>query len=389
MPFPADMGDKVYSGHLAKALADAGADLTFVGLQPENGIDPPSDWPLKWSIVPGRRRSAVRSVLSTMPVVAASYATPAYKSHVRALMRSNWDFVVLDQFALGWALQIVKSENRSFTRPLIVHVSHNHETTLWRSFYRDFCGSIPRRFVLWQNYLKVRALERMLVAQADLLTAITDEDAARFEQDRPDVRTVVVTPGYIGGTSSRLKITEQTPRRVVLVGSFKWAVKQENLRQFVRLADPVFAEHDIEFLVVGGMPQSLVDELTRNTAATRIAGYVDELEPVLATARIAVVPEAIGGGFKLKFLDYVFGRVPVATLTSAAAGVPVEIRQHMLCRETLVELAYGIADLIDNISQLNAMQESALCSAISRFRWSDRGRAMLNSIRTAKGARNI
>ena len=58
LPFPADMGDRIYSGNLAKALADAGADLTFVGLQSDCHEPPPADWALKWNTVTGRRRAA-------------------------------------------------------------------------------------------------------------------------------------------------------------------------------------------------------------------------------------------------------------------------------------------------------------------------------------------
>jgi hypothetical protein len=101
---------------------------------------------------------------------------------------------------------------------------------------------------------------------------------------------------------------------------------------------------------------------------------------------MAVVPEAIGGGFKLKFLDYVFGRVPVATLTHAAAGLPDIIRQAMLCRNSMVELASAIADTIDDIARLNAMQETALRNASAMFRWSDRGRELLGAIQDRRSA---
>ncbi len=206
-----------------------------------------------------------------------------------------------------------------------------------------------------------------------------------FSRDVPGIRTVVLKPGYHGAISSREVITPETPRRVVLVGSFSWSAKQENLRQFVKIADPIFAHHGIEFVVVGSIPANFAMELEKTASATRFAGFVEELQPVLDTARIAVVPEAIGGGFKLKFLDYVFGRMPVATLARATAGLPDEIRQAMLCTDTLTELALGIADLIDNLAKLNAMQERAFRYGTALFRWSDRGDALLRAIHECAG----
>jgi glycosyltransferase involved in cell wall biosynthesis len=295
-------------------------------------------------------------------------------------MRNQWDFVVIDQLALGWALEIVQSMVVHGRRPLLVHVAHNHEASLWESFYREFEGPMLKRLILWQNFVKARAFERMVVSQVDLVTVITEEDAAKFAQDVPGIKTVVLKPGFSGATSSRAIITEEMPRRVVLVGSFRWSAKQENLRQFVKIADPIFARHGIEFIVVGPIPANITKELERATSATRFVGFVQELEPILNTARIAVVPEAIGGGFKLKFLDYVFGRMPVATLARATAGLPDEIRQAMLCSDTLNELALGIAGLIDNLPKLNAMQERALQNAQALFRWSDRGDELLSAI---------
>lgn len=384
-PFPADMGDRIYSAYLAKSLAEAGTDLTFVGLQSEIHDTPPKNWPLRWSLIDGRRRAAVRAFFSPMPLVAASYATAEYRKQVHLLMEERWDFIVIDQLALGWALEFIGSVAPRRNRPVLVHVAHNHEASLWQSFYREFEGPLLKRLVLWQNYVKARALERMVVSRVDLVTAITEEDADRFSRDVPGIRTVVLKPGYSGAISSRELISAETPRRVVLVGSFRWSAKQENLRQFVKIADPIFARHGIEFHVVGPVPDDIAKELESASSATRFMGFVDQLEPVLASARIAVVPEAIGGGFKLKFLDYIFGRVPVATLTRATAGLPAEIGEAMIRSDTLGQLALDIANAIDDIAALNAMQERALHQASAMFRWSDRGEELLKAIRKCIG----
>ena len=138
LPFPADMGDRIYSGNLAKALADAGADLTFVGLQSDCHEPPPADWALKWNTVTGRRRAAVPSALSTMPLVAASFATAGYRARVRSLLRQRWDFVVVDQLALGWAVKFVESASRDGARAFrrrLRHVRVASDTSI--GSYRD------------------------------------------------------------------------------------------------------------------------------------------------------------------------------------------------------------------------------------------------------------
>ena len=365
LPFPSNSGDKIYSANLAKALADAGTDLTLVGLQPIKDPPVPPDWPIKWDIVLGKANSRLRSLLSTMPLLVAAYATPAYRRTVAALAKEKWDFVVFDHYALGWALPPFFSE-RVAKSPVLVHVAHNHEASVWESLNRGYEGSsFIKRVAFWQNSLKIKAFERKITSHVDLLTAITEQDAGKFAHDAPGVPIVMLKPGYSGTVSSGRTITAETPRRVILVGSFSWIAKQENLRQFVAIADPIFAANGIEFQIVGSMPPALATELTRNTTAIRITGVVASVEPYLDAARIAVVPEVMGGGFRLKFLDYIFRRVPVATTGHAAAGLPEDILAAMLCCDSLDSLARGIGDLIDRLPELNAMQETAARNAQS------------------------
>jgi glycosyltransferase involved in cell wall biosynthesis len=384
LPFPLDSGDKIYSARLARSLAEAGAELALAGLVPEDEPDIPADWPIRWHPIAGRRNGTLPSLLSPMPLVAAVHATDRYRHEVAALALEPWDFVVFDQYGTGFALEPFLELRREAGGPVLIHVAHDHEASVCGMLYREFRGSPLKRLGLWQNWLKVRAFERSLAARMDLVTAITDEDAARFEADAPKVPTVVLKPGHDGEVSRRAAITPATPRRVVMVGSFHWTAKQENLRRFVAVADPVFAERGIELHVAGSMPPELAAELAESCRATRLHGFVDDIAPLFESARIAVVPEMIGGGFKLKFLDYIFGRVPVATLSHAAAGLPEDIRAAMLCRDDLERLVAGIGALMDDLERLNRMQERALAAAEALFRWPDRGAALLSAIRAAR-----
>jgi glycosyltransferase involved in cell wall biosynthesis len=237
---------------------------------------------------------------------------------------------------------------------------------------RDSRASLLRKLVLWQNYRKVRALERRIVRAVDLLTTITEEDRTSLGGTLGEKRTLTLTPGYEGWVAPERRIGADTPRRVILMGSFRWVVKQDNLARFVELADPSFCRNGIELDVVGDVPQELLAALRRQCRATRFHGFVKDVAAVFANARIAVVPEAIGGGFKLKFLDYFFGRVPVATLSHAAAGLPQELREQTLACESLPALVETVIANIDRLDELNRMQEQAFARSCTRFTWHER-----------------
>jgi polysaccharide biosynthesis protein PslH len=373
MPYPLDEGMKVYSAKMAESLAAAGVMVRFLGFGRADTA--PADAPVEYMSVGGGQRSQLAAIFSHQPIAAAIDATAEYESLLEAQLRAEWDAIVLDSYASGWALEkcLQYVRQQASRRTVIVHVSHNHESAVWKSLIRAGSGSLARRVVLWQNYPKVRALERQIVNSVDVLSAICEEDLAALNCKLPREQTLALTPGYNGHVVHRRRIDERVPRRVAIVGSFRWVVKQENLVRFIDCADPIFHAHNIHLDVVGTVPDELLRTLQPRLRATTFHGFVDDFMPQLAQARMAIVPELIGGGFKLKFLDYLFARVPVATLTDAASGLPQPVRDAMLCSSSMPALVDSIVDNIDRVDTLDELQNRAFDTALKLFRWEDRG----------------
>ena len=238
LPFPQDSGDRIYSAQLARSLAQAGAEVDFVGHRASGpGAEPPPDWPVRWHAIDGGCRTKWRALASLQPLNGAIHDTPAYRARLAEMLTWRWDAIVVDTYAMGWALSQVRRAAQQRARPpTLVHISHNHEAALWRGMVREFRGPPLRKLALWQNALKVDRIERRLASEADLMSCITPEDARVFAPER-SAPTIVLTPGFSGVEAMPRTITAATPRRVVLMGSFRWVVKQENLKALVQCAD--------------------------------------------------------------------------------------------------------------------------------------------------------
>lgn len=383
LPYPPDAGAKVYSAKLAGALTRAGCDVTFMGFgEPQAARD--ADDSIEWVAVPGTRRSPFVAIPNRLPIAAAVDAT---KHYVRLLERQcalEWDAIVFDGYGTGWALRRCLAYRRAHPGCVIVHVSHNVEADLWRRMARDASASFVKRFVLKLNAGKIARLEHALLAHADVVTAITEADRRRFSRERRDADLITLTPGFSGWIAPPRLITSVTPKRAVIVGSFRWVIKQDNLRRFLTAADAVFAKHGIALDIVGDVPAELKTAVEPRCHATRFHGFVADIAPLLADARIAIVPERIGGGFKLKFLDYVFARLPVATLAHACEGMPPAVTRHMIVREDMDSLVAAIVQYIDAFDALNAMQAGAFDAAHALFRWDDRGRSLLAAVQARR-----
>ena len=96
---------------------------------------------------------------------------------------------------------------------------------------------------------------------------------------------------------------------------------------------------------------------------------------------MGLIVEETGGGFKLKSLDYVFNRVPIAAIKGSMAGLPLVAGLHYLSFEAMQELAQGVAAVIDDIERLNSLQRAAYERCDTAFNWQDRGRILSYTIR--------
>jgi polysaccharide biosynthesis protein PslH len=383
IPFPPNAGDHIYTAQMAAALARSGVEVHMLGFAPENVDAVPVEWPVRWYPLRGARTGNVRALFSSLPLNAATHATCEFRSMLRTFLAQPWDAIILDHYSSGWALDLCRKAEGRQRPPVLVYLSHNHEETVWRSLLRDQGSVSAKQLVLWQNALKVRSLERKLVDKVDLIGAITSDDAALYASRSGSKPIVVLPPGYSGRICPSRLIAHDTPRRVVLIGSFTWVVKQENLRAFLEAADERFTAAGIEFDIIGKVPESLRANLAHYRSA-HFHGFVEDVSEYFARARVAIVPELIGGGFKLKYLDYIFARLPVAGVTSAALALPERIRVNTLMADNQHSLAETIATVIDDLGTLNRLQQQAFEAAQTAFSWDERGQELRSALERAR-----
>lgn len=385
IPLPLNTGDRTYTAQLAKALAAAGASVTFMGFSVSADS---SRWAaetfenrIEWSVIPGRPNPTVVALASPLPLVAARFGTGNYVRRLKAMLRArDFDAIILDHYAMVWAIKhIVKSE-RSRRRPQVLYIGHNFETELAADTARDFRGNLFRRAALHENARKIRNAERNLARAADIIVTLTDEDAERLTPLSPSSANLVLSPGYGGPRVADRRITPTTPRRVVIVGAFRWIPKQMNLSAFLEAADPIFQSARVGLDIVGDAPDFLRRSWEARVNAARFHGFVNDLGQFLAGRRMGLVIEQIGGGFKLKALDYIFNRTPIAAVTDSMAGLPLVQGLHYLSFESMRELAEGVAAAVDDIERLNFMQHAAYEKCENAFDWSDRGRTLCEAL---------
>ena len=388
-PEPAINGQLIYSQGLIESAHRAGIRLCVIGLsRPQESAPRRDEEGLVWRLTTLRKTSRRQRLLSGKPEIAMrSYSQQAVDVLTRSLAECEWDAVVFDSLCAGWALDIVVQHRaRSTHRPRLVYIAHNHEVTVARRIARASSGL--RRLVRGVDAFKLARLERRLVTQADLVTSNTPEDCRKFAADADGTPVAFLPPGYGGCRVETRIIGPDVPRRVVVIGSFNWPPKRIALESFLGAAASVLEQAGIELQIVGAIEPDYLAELRRRHTSVTFVGPVEDVRPYMAAARIALVPDLLGG-FKLKGLDYVFNRIPVLAMRIALPGMPLVEGRSIGLFDSHQALVQGVVELIDDFGSLNRRQAAAYEACATRFDWQRIGRHLLAHIeRTSGGARS-
>lgn len=378
-PEPAVNGQFIYSAGLINAMAALGAELSVVGLSRASSGHRSAEGRIRWHLASEpSRRSKASKVLSSVPLVSFLSMAPGIERAIETCLRDDDpETVVFDSISMGWALPIVLRRRRTRAFKL-VYLAHNHEITVARQIAASATGLKGAGLAF--DALKVVQLERRLVANADLVTSNDPGDCEKFEAMAPRNPVVFLPPGYGGEFIRTRTLDGGLPRRAIVVGSFNFPPKRHSLEAFLTIAEPVLSAAGIELQIVGGAEESYLASLRRRFQTVEFTGAVPDVRPFMANARVALVPDQLGG-FKLKALDYVFNRAPILAMDIAVPGTPLENGASIRLFSNHRALADGVVTIIDDLPTLNRQQNLAFDACVSSFAWDTVGKRLLEGIR--------
>lgn len=367
---PLHGGDMIYSRDLLESLAHA-APVEALAFARE-GVTPPSRDGLNWTFINSAPPHRALSLLSTLPNVAFRHAEPAYLEAALARARQARAVVVdfLGLFDVGLKLIARRDAGMGRSRPPVILLQHNHEYAV-RSQMTAGERAPGLKAALALDTLKARRLEYAALRACDGVIACTPADAEAFARIAPGTPSVVAMPPYRGQSAPPRIIGPETPRRILLLGSHEAHHKRMVLLHTLEALDRSGLQHDAAVDVVGPGEKA---SLEARYPGFNFRGYVDDLDAYLATVRLGLIPDEIGGGFKLRALTHAFRRVPMLAVESALNGMGFTPGRDFVAATDVAEAARIAVTLLDDFDRLNAVQASAFQTCQATFDWADRGR---------------
>jgi hypothetical protein len=363
-----------YSRELLRSLAQfTPVDALAFG-RPEDR--PPQVDHVTWRLVDQAEPPRWMSLASIHPNVAFRHVGRRFLDAAIDAARGA-EAVFIDFIGLFWMVEPLRRAFQDWSDPpLIIVVNHNVEGDVRRQMVRAETSPMMKA-VLGLDAWKAARLEIRANRVADGLVANTPADAKRFEQisDRP---RVVIMPAYAGPRAAPRIIDATTPERICILGNREAHHKRMVLERTLQALSSTGVERRIAIDVVGAGDYS---EVRLRYPGFNYVGHLDNLDDYLRTVRFGLIPDEIGGGFKVRALTHAFQNVPMLAVRAAVLGMGLTADQDYVEARDLADMARIIPELIGDFDRLNRVKDSAFAHCAANFDWDQRGRALDQFVR--------
>jgi hypothetical protein len=310
----------LYSGVPDRLGRARRSDMTVIGLAREHGRLRRSTSRTSGGIWPRAQPvSRWRQLASRFPAAALrSWGTGTRTALIKHRGRSAGIRFVLDSIngRLG-AAPCPRLPAPPAADPRILYLAQNDETEAALAIARAEHG--VKRMGGWPMHARRAGSERWLVAQRPTWPAPTRPTiAGPSNRYRPD-KSCRSCRGLCRVDQREPRNRRSVPRRAIVVGSFDWAAKRAASRPSWSRPRVLFAGTRSRCSIVGRTEDAYAAWLRQTGVRRRCGGTVSDPAPYLADARIALVPDVLGG-FKIKTIDYEFSRTPIFAIEAPCPG---------------------------------------------------------------------
>ncbi|MFH1279729.1 MAG: glycosyltransferase family 4 protein [Candidatus Eisenbacteria bacterium] len=244
---------------------------------------------------------------------------------------------------------------------------HNIESLLFRRRAPFERNPLAGRYVALQSRRLARAERRWYRAfDMNLFVSEADREAAREEAGPFDAEVVpngVDTEYYRPGT-------EGEADRIVWVGGLGWFPNRDAVAHLLADIWPRIraARPEAELDLVGAAPRPL-RPAGWDGPGVKVHGFVDDLRPLVARAKVFVVPIRVGGGTRLKILDAMAMGKAIVSTTIGAEGLDGSGGEEWITADAPEEFARAVVRLLGDGDARRRVGAAARKGAERRYAW--------------------
>jgi polysaccharide biosynthesis protein PslH len=374
---PATAGDAVYTRGIIESLMNH-ANLTV--LCSENGSTQIKNPSICWINTGAQKKGQIGSILSKWPLISWRNSTRQFHNALNTELQKSWDAIVLDSLGLAHALDSVKNYKNKHPKTKTFYISLECEYQTRKSKYSAYNLNFTKKIFATLDLWKVKKYEDKLLIDCDVVTVINVADVSTFKKVAPSNKYLPFSPGYSDNIVCDRKIDGQTPRKILLLGGRKSEQKKQILLDWMKLSYDTILAAGIDVVVAGDMDDNLRDVMKEKYPKVTVCGFVNDLTELIQTARMGLIVDTVGGGFKMRLLSHVFERLPIIGLSDAISGLPTNEGTGYIGAATLDSLLKKVLTTIDDDELLNNLHNRAFNDCITKYSWDSRSELFIKII---------
>jgi sugar transferase (PEP-CTERM/EpsH1 system associated) len=249
--------------------------------------------------------------------------------------------------------------------------------------WRLFADHHPR-YLAWLYRLEADRLSQYeeAVANAFEWSVFVSTEEAESLRQRVHNRTIVVipngvdvdyfAPGEAHSATSKLPV-------VVFTGAMDYFPNVDAVRYFCREMLPLIhkALPETQFYIVGRQPTRQVRALGQQQNVM-VTGWVPDVRPYLARARVAVAPLRIARGVQNKILEAMAMGVPVVSTSVALQGIRATAEDGIRIADTPQHFAQEVLSLLQNPVLQRQCAFQVRRYVLKHHRWEEHGASIMS-----------
>ncbi|MEZ5796719.1 MAG: glycosyltransferase [Paracoccaceae bacterium] len=202
-----------------------------------------------------------------------------------------------------------------------------------------------------------RRAELAIIGQSDVTVVHSHYEAELLAEFVPGV-PVVVFPWVYEQRGAGKPWAER--RDIVFLGGYRHYPNVDAVLHYARDIAPLVDQHlhGAVFRAIGSNPTPEMQALAGPRLA--IEGFVEDLEPVLASARVMLVPLRYGAGLKGKIVTAMAHGLPIVTTSVGAEGMGLTDGQDVLIADTPEAMTEAIVRLYTNADLWRRLSRAGL-----------------------------
>ena len=231
-----------------------------------------------------------------------------------------------------------------------------------------------QRWLLGREQSDAGRFQRRALAGYDIVSVVSETDATDLGLGQaPHRPAVLVVPN--GVEINPLPATDPLPvaPAVVFTGTLDYLPNVDGIVWFVQEVWPLVRSRfpAASLSVVGRRPVEDVRRLIGASGATGVVLHADvgSVAPYLSAARVAVVPVRIGTGSRLKALEAMAARRPVAGTSVGLEGIGLDPGVHALVGDGPGPLADAVSRLLGDDDTATRVAAAGRALVEQRYGW--------------------